>query len=384
MKKKIVIVGQSLSGGGTEIALTEFINHLNINRFDVTLLLVDKNKDFINRIKRKVKIKYLVFDTNLYHNLVSMNSLEGKIIKKATLNKKLKIYNKVLDHINSSVFNYEYDLAVDFYGYGSFTTAIVAKKIKALKKATWIHDSKMPWIKNIDDYLSDYDKVFCVSKTIKRVFDNLYPRFNKKSEVFYNFVDTTSILYKAQEFIPKEFNKKNFNIISVGRLTEQKGFDIALKAAYILKKKKFDFRWFVIGDGKDKKKLNRQRRKLKLENNFFFLGNKANPYPYIKNADLFVLPSRHEGYGLATLEARILKKLIIVSDLPVSREQIKNEKNGLMCKLNELDLSNCILKAYYDSILREKIEANLNKEEINFDSEIEKLEQLLNNKEQYL
>ena len=84
------------------------------------------------------------------------------------------------------------------------------------------------------------------------------------------------------------------------------------------------------------------------------------------------------------MEARILKKLIIVSDLSVSREQIKNEKNGLMCKLNELDLSNCILKAYYDSILREKIEANLNKEEINFDSEIEKLEQLLNNKEQYL
>ncbi|WP_407325207.1 glycosyltransferase [Lactobacillus johnsonii] len=180
----------------------------------------------------------------------------------------------------------------------------------------------MPWIKNVEDYLRDYDKVFCVSKTIKSVFDNLYPQFNRKSEVFYNFVDINNILFKSQEFIPIEFDKKEYNIVSVGRLTEQKGFDIVLKAAYILKKKDFKFKWFVIGDGKDKKKLNKQLRKLKLEDSFFFLGKKANPYPYVKNADLFVLPSRHEGYGLATLEARILKKMVIVSDLPVSREQI--------------------------------------------------------------
>lgn len=98
------------------------------------------------------------------------------------------------------MFKFRYDLAVDFYGYGSFTTAIVAKKIKTLKRATWI--------KNVEDYLRDYDKVFYVSKTIKNVFDNLYPQFNRKSEVFYNFVDINSILFKSQEFIPIEFDKK--------------------------------------------------------------------------------------------------------------------------------------------------------------------------------
>ena len=128
MKKKIIIVAQSLSGGGTEVALTEFINHLAIDKFDVTLLLVDKNTDFIDRIKRDIKIHYLAFDNNIYHNLVSMNAVEGKVIKKALLNKKIKIYDKILPHVNSSVFKFRYDLAVDFYGYGSFTTAIVAKK----------------------------------------------------------------------------------------------------------------------------------------------------------------------------------------------------------------------------------------------------------------
>lgn len=94
----------------------------------MTLLLVDKNTDFIDRIKRDIKIHYLVFDNNIYHNLVSMNALEGKVTKKALLNKKIKIYDKILPHVNSSVFKFRYDLAVDFYGYGSFTTAIVAKK----------------------------------------------------------------------------------------------------------------------------------------------------------------------------------------------------------------------------------------------------------------
>ena len=96
MKKKIIIVAQSLSGGGTEVALTEFINHLAIDKFDVTLLLVDKNTDFIDRIKRDIKIHYLAFDNNIYHNLVSMNAVEGKVIKKALLNKKIKIYDKIL------------------------------------------------------------------------------------------------------------------------------------------------------------------------------------------------------------------------------------------------------------------------------------------------
>ena len=374
--KKILMVAQTLSGGGTEVALVELINHLDTKKYEITLLLMDKDTSFIDRIKRKIKIKYLKFDDMFWHNLVSMNTMVGKAIKKANINSSLKIYDIALKHIYSSVFNKKYDLAIDFYGYGSFTTAIVADKVNASKKVTWLHDAKMSWIKNVEEYFDKYNKIFCVSKSVKASFDKLYPQIDNKSEVFYNLIDKTNIIRKSTEFVPHNFKKNKFNIVSVGRLTEQKGFDIALESAKILKNRGLNFQWFVVGEGRDRKKLEKKMRKLNLNNFFFFLGQRANPYPYIKNGNVFVLPSRHEGYGLAVLEARVLKKPVIVSNIPVYKEQIINNKNGLISELNAEDLSNKIMKLYYDSDLQEKIDLYLNKENIDFSKELCKLENL--------
>ena len=375
--KKILMVAQTLGGGGTEVALVELINHLDTKKYEITLLLMDKDTSFIDRIKRKIKIKYLKFDDMFWHNLVSMNTMVGKAIKKANINNSLKIYDMALKHIYSSVFNKRYDLAIDFYGYGSFTTAIVADKVNASKKVTWLHDAKMSWIKNVEEYFDKYNKIFCVSKSVKVSFDKLYPQIDNKSEVFYNLIDKINIIRKSTEFVPHNFKKNKFNIVSVGRLTEQKGFDIALESAKILKNRGLNFQWFVVGEGRDRKKLEKKMRKLNLNNFFFFLGQKANPYPYIKNGNVFVLPSRHEGYGLAVLEARVLKKPVIVSNIPVYKEQIINNKNGLISELNAEDLSNKIMKLYYDSDLRDRIDLYLSKENINFDSEIKKIEELV-------
>ena len=374
--KKILMVAQTLGGGGTEVALVELINHLDTKKYEITLLLMDKDTSFIDRIKRKIKIKYLKFDDMFWHNLVSMNTMVGKAIKKANINSSLKIYDIALKHIYSSVFNKKYDLAIDFYGYGSFTTAIVADKVNASKKVTWLHDAKMSWIKNVEEYFDKYNKIFCVSKSVKVSFDKLYPQIDNKSEVFYNLIDKTNIIRKSTEFVPHNFKKNKFNIVSVGRLTEQKGFDIALESAKILKNRGLNFQWFVVGEGRDRKKLEKKMRKLNLNNFFFFLGQKANPYPYIKNGNVFVLPSRHEGYGLAVLEARILKKPVIVSNIPVYKEQIINNKNGLISELNAEDLSNKIMKLYYDSDLQEKIDLYLNEENIDFSKELCKPENL--------
>ena len=241
--KKILMVAQTLGGGGTEVALVELINHLDTKKYEITLLLMDKDTSFIDRIKRKIKIKYLKFDDMFWHNLVSMNTMVGKAIKKANINSSLKIYDIALKHIYSSVFNKKYDLAIDFYGYGSFTTAIVADKVNASKKVTWLHDAKMSWIKNVEEYFDKYNKIFCVSKSVKVSFDKLYPQIDNKSEVFYNLIDKTNIIRKSTEFVPHNFKKNKFNIVSVGRLTEQKGFDIALESAKILKNQ-----WFVVGE----------------------------------------------------------------------------------------------------------------------------------------
>lgn len=115
-----------------------------------------------------------------------------------------------------------------------------------------------------------------------------------------------------------------FNIVTVGRLTEQKGYDIAVKAANILKKKKIDFAWYAIGGGRDEEKLKKLVEEYHLENQFVFLGRKDNPYPYMKHCDLYVQPSRHEGYVITLVEARALCLPIVSSDIPSAREQIQD------------------------------------------------------------
>lgn len=376
--KRLLIIGQSLGGGGTEIAMVDLINSLDARNYDITLLLIYKNNDFFNQIKRKINIKYLNYSNKFWYRLVSMNNLNGKIVKKVNANYLFGIYNNALKHVQSPVFDKKYDLAIDFYGYGSFTTALLAQKINAKNKISFIHDEKMPWIKNVQRYFNNIDEFFCVSNAIQKKFERNYEKQKSKTEVFYNVRDLKRVIQKSDLFYPKEFkNNASFKITTVGRLTEQKGYDIAIKTAKILKNRGLDFKWYFLGDGRDKNKLRRMIKKFNLEENVYLLGYRDNPYPYIKNSDLYIQPSRHEGYGLALLEARALKKIVIASDLPAFREQINNKKNGLISKLNPNDLSKCIIKVLKDNELKEEINKDLKKEKLNFNTQIKKIEDLI-------
>ena len=371
--KKLLVVAKSLGGGGSEVALIEFLNHLDESKFDVTLLLLDKDMEYRYRLKKKIKIKYIKFDDKFYYLFASMYALPGKIIKKIKLNKYFPIYDYLAMHCKMPCLP-NYDMAIDFYGYGSFTTAFVALNVKANKKAFWINEKKMPWIINVDKYFDVYDKIFGVSQAIKRTFTNIYPQYKEKADVFYNVIDIENIRKKATEFYPTEFTKNTFNIVTVGRLTEQKGYDVSIKAAKKLCDKEIKFKWFAIGDGKDRYKLEKLIKKLNLSNNFILLGRRDNPYPYIKNCDIYIQFSRHEGYGLSVLEARALDKPIIVSNLPVFKEQITDKKNGIVAHFDENSLFRSIEELYQNDKLKNEIKANVLREKINFDGQMSKLD----------
>lgn len=371
--KKLLVIAKSLGGGGSEVALVEFLNHLDESKYDVTLLLLDKDTEYKYRLKKKLKIKYIEFDNKIYHSLASMYALPGKILKKIGFNKYFPIYDFLAKHSKMPSLPH-YDIAIDFYGYGAFTTAFLALNVKADKKAFWLHDEQMPWIVNVEKYFNAYDKIFGVSKAIKSTFADMYPHYKRKVDVFYNVINIENIRKKAVEFYPTEFKENTFNIVTIGRLTEQKGYDISIKAAKKLKAKGIQFKWFAIGDGRDRQKLEKLIKQSDLSNSFILLGRRDNPYPYIKNCDLYIQFSRHEGYGLSVLEARVLDKPIIVSDLPVFKEQIKNKQNGIVAHFNEDDLFNSIEELYENNKLRNKIETNVLKEKIDFSNQMSKLD----------
>ena len=372
--KELLIMAKSLGGGGSEVALIELINALPENEYNVTLVLLDVDNEYEYRLKKKVNIIQLEFKNHFIYSLVSMYAFPAKVLKKMSVNKYLPYYDYVVESVINK-FNKTYDIAIDFYGYGSFTTAILARKIKAKKKDTWLHDEKIYWLKSVENYLPIYDKIFGVSQVVMDAFCREYPTFKEKAAVFYNVINTNDIKHKAEENVDIQFNKDKFNILTVGRLTEQKGYDIAIFTASILAKRGINFTWYVIGSGRDEKKLRKLAYKTyHLEKQFVFLGQKKNPYPYMKKCDLYVQPSRHEGYVITLVEARVLCLAILSSNIPSAKEQIKDGMNGYLTELNGNSLADKIEYLYKNPVERKKTIEYLQNNPIDFSPELKKLE----------
>lgn len=370
--KELLIMAKSLGGGGSEVALIELINALPEELYNITLVLLDSDSEYAYRLKKKVNIVQLTFNCAFAKSLVSMYAFPAKVLKKLSINYYIPYYDFIADSV-INVFEKTYDIAIDFYGYGSFVTAFLATKIQAKKKATWLHDEKLYWIKSVQNYLDKYDKVYGVSQAVVDAFCREYPHYKDKATVFYNVIDIEEIKRKAEQDAVIPF-KDGFNIVTVGRLTEQKGYDIAINAASILKKKKIDFVWYAIGSGRDEEKLKKLVEKYHLEDQFVFLGRKDNPYPYMKYCDLYVQPSRHEGYGLTIVEARVLGLPIVVSNIRPLAEQIQDGINGYVAKLSGEALADKIEYLYHNPSQREKTVAYLKEHPLDFSTEMLKLE----------
>ena len=352
----------------------EDINTLGdiITNYDITLVLLDSDNEYAYRLKKNVNIVQLTFNSSFAKSLVSMYAFPAKVLKKLSVNSFIAYYDFISNYV-TNVFEKTYDIAIDFYGYGSFVTAFLATKIQAKKKATWLHDEKPYWMKSVQKYLCEYDKIYGVSQAVVDAFCREYPHYKDKAAVFYNVIDIEEIKRKSEqdEIIPF---KESFNIVTVGRLTEQKGYDIAIKAASILKKRKINFAWYAIGGGRDEKKLKKLVEKYCLENQFVFLGRKKNPYPYMKHCDLYVQPSRHEGYVITLVEARALCLPILSSDIPSAREQIQDGINGYIAELSAEDLADKIEYLYNNPSQRKKTVKYLKEHPIDFSTKLLKLE----------
>ena len=367
--KKIIVISRRMDIGGVETSLINFLKSFDYQKYEVTLLLQEKKGTLLHSVPDAVKIIEMKFDSVEYLKLVQLDmvlptlkEMQFKLIAAKCKLEKDKNDNpflyKTLEHCSAELDDC-YDLAIDYHGYGYFTTIFMINSIKANEYVTFIHDDKFDWMDNIKSIRNDIDYYFCVSKACAEHLVALYPDLKSKIQVFYNVVDADSIKVKAQEVqndIPD--NAKNV-IVTVGRLEWQKGYDFLLDVAYELKKK-IEFSWYIIGEGSWRDRIQKEIKDKDLQDNVFLLGAKENPYPYIKRADVYAQTSRHEGYGLAICEAKILCKPIISTDLPCIREQIKNQVNGTLVTMNLESYSQGILKLIYDQNLRNRYLKNLN------------------------
>ena len=168
-------------------------------------------------------------------------------------------------------------------------------------------------------------------------------------------------------------NSNSIILISVGRLTNAKGYDMAIESCKKLVEKGYDIRWNIIGDGEERTNLEQRIKKNNLEDRFILLGIKENPYPYVRNADIYVQTSRFEGKSIAIDEAKILNKPILITNFSTAKDQISNGEDGLIVDMNVDSIVKGLEKLINDTDLRNKLTKNLSKEQLGTENEINKL-----------
>ena len=377
--KKIAIFVQWLLCAGVEKALLNLSEELVNSGNDVTIYVIQKKGEFINDIPKGVKLKVIPMDEKIRENIpvggtkiTVRNCLaEKKYIKAIKFLVKRKLNNTPFAELEIqkekiSNLKEKYDIAVNFHLHSPFLVWYFSEKVIADKKYTWIHNDFETTgykINELKEYLTDIDRFFTVSQKIKNEFVSIFPEYKNKTEFALNIVNDREIKLKANEFYPKEFeNCKSIKLLTVGRLEEQKGYDIAIEVCMKLKEEGLQFDWFVLGEGTLRKQLESEIEKKKIDNCFHLLGVKTNPYPYFKNADIYVQTSKHEGYVTTVTEAKILNKPIVCTDVSGAREQLIDNINGSIAEINAISVYNKLKELIIDKNKRDTYTETLEQE----------------------
>ena len=186
-------------------------------------------------------------------------------------------------------------------------------------------------------------------------------------------ISTAKIEELAMEQVDFDLNYKGAKIVTIGRLSYEKGQDLAIKVLARLIEEGEDVKWYCIGEGKSRADYESMIKEYGVEEKFILLGAKKNPYPYIKQADLYIQTSRHEGFCLTLAEAKCLHRAIITTDFTGAEEQIIDGENGIIVEANERALYEKIKKLLNHPERRMQLQARLQLEEVDTTSEIRKL-----------
>lgn len=240
-----------------------------------------------------------------------------------------------------------------------FVAPTLLRKVDASKKCCWIHVPYTHWeqLPFVYDALKRMDMCVPVSHDTGRELSKVIS-IKIPQHIVHNITDRDMCIKKAAEPCEMPHEDGVFRIVSVGRVTPPKFFDIIPSVAILLNKKGLNYEWYIIGYGDKYDELLNITKDKGLESSVHFIGARNNPMPWIKSADVFVNPSRFEAWGMTVSEALCLGKAVIVSDIPVFQEQITDGVNGLIRKATPETLADAIMLIAENNELRCRLEQN--------------------------
>ena len=341
MKKKIIFVTKALWIGGIETALINLLNYFNYDKYDVTLLVLRAELELLHQVNPKCRLLVVDRDQNITfdrkYKFSRLYHMTEETDQPSALHKAMmwtvpaikwtenRLYIRYVKNLMSSEM---FDTAII---YSDAVAEIAIRAVRADKYIMFYHHGAMRHVYHDKIAYRKCEKIVAVSQNQAEMLRKFAPKYRNKITVIHNLIDVNGIRIKGNCCCEDVFDPTRFNIVTVGRVSEEKGIDIAIRCCEKLVQAGYqDILWWIIGDGPAMTTVRELVSELKLEKYVKLVGMKNNPYPYIKQADLYVQPSRFEGYPMTILEALVLGQPVVSTDNQGAKEILKEYITGIL------------------------------------------------------
>lgn len=383
MKKKIVFVTEALWIGGIETALVNLMNCMDYEKYDVTCLVLRGSLELAERITPRCRLivadrgRTVTFTEVYKHNRLYHLTEESE--NPSRLHRAMMwtvpairwLENRLyIRYIREQMKGEHFDTCVI---YSDRTAETAVRAVKADKYLLFYHHGAMRKVWHDEIGYRKADKIIAVSGAVEQKLRMFRPQYADKMMTIHNLTDVEGIRAKSLEPIPEVFPADKFNIVSCGRVSREKGMDLAVEAAAeLVAMGHDDIHWWIVGGGPAENEVREKITQLHMENHVTMLGMKDNPYPYIRKADLYVQPSRFEGYPMTILEALILGQPVVSTRTGGAQDILESGDGGIMCDITSKGIAACIAELRNNKKVRELQDNTLRIDWVGYNNDIVK------------
>ena len=385
--KKILFVIFSLGYGGAERSLVNLLAELPRDKYQVDLLLFRRQGDFLQQVPEWVNVLETPEDIcRLYGPMkkagryllpkaagIGLGRLVRSTRKSQIAWRWKHVFRRCIGRLPG-----HYDVAVAYAG--GENMYFIEDHVSADRKVVFIHnDYRTAKYSPKDDapYFDRMDAIVSISVKCVDVLREIFPQHESKLHYLENITSSALVRARADAFTPPEYEGSEVNILSVGRLWPQKGFDLAVDAAAILIQRGLKFRWHILGEGTLREELQTRINANNLTDVVFLHGTRDNPYAYMKNCNLLVQSSRYEGKSVVLDEAKMLCTPIVATAYPTVGDQIQDGLEGIVVPMTAQGIADGVQRMLEDAALRKEITACLAAHEYGNQQEVTKYMALL-------
>jgi glycosyltransferase involved in cell wall biosynthesis len=337
MNNKILFIIPEYSHGGTNKSLENLLTLIDKSRYDIHIYCIyEDGPDYY----KKIFEPYVLRKSRLYywlHDNVATRKFMGLLNKLTKRDNFASIYKREAKWLQS---RHHFDVVI---AYQEGVATVFASYFQSGKKIAWYHCPYVNFKKKdlpfFTDLYSQFNAIPCVSEEFVRMFQENIPPVKDRVCCIYNTLDSDSIRKQAEKKESDEnFKTNSFTMVSVGRFVRQKQFEKIPSIAHSILQQGTckPFRWYIIASGElCRQKTMEAIEKFALKDYVILLGEKSNPYYYMKNSDLVVCTSDSESFSYVIAEGKIVHTPVVSNNFPVAYE-VLDKSCGWIASIEEM------------------------------------------------